>query len=144
MIRHLVRLVERDEREPRTAPLLQEGAMSDFEDPSRESGRSSELELREHSQHLRTQFLELILRICRIAPSTHQSSQRGDEGAQQVLSRANVSCLGPFYCFRGYMHPPPDYMREARRRFHGSSAGSRRRPAFLAAHTCASSTRCPK
>ena len=45
-IRHLVRLVERDELEPWTTALLQECAMSDFEDPGRESGRSSDVELR--------------------------------------------------------------------------------------------------
>jgi hypothetical protein len=107
LIRDLIRVFERDDGELRAAPLLQEGPMRHRENPRRQSRSTRDLELRKDSENLREQFLELILRIGRIPPASHQCPQGAGKSAEQFLPRLQVPCLRPFYRLEGYIHSVP-------------------------------------
>jgi len=107
LIGDLLRLFERDDVELRTASLLQESAVRNRENPRRQSRRSRDLELRKDSENLREQFLELIFRIGRIPPASHQCPQGAGKSAEQLLPRLQVPCLRPFYRLEGYIHSVP-------------------------------------
>src|SRR5262249_51906503 len=98
LIRDLARLVERDEREPRSPPLFQKSTVRHRKNPGGQSRCPGDLELWKHAENLREQLLQLIFRIRWTPPAAPECPQRAGKSAEQILPRSQVPCFRPLYC----------------------------------------------